>query len=74
MAAKIEEFAATSVKPSISLGPNVLVVSTKPGNVPGQVTLQKISLKNDIFFLVMSGRHPDFLSRTGVKAGPLDVC
>jgi len=66
-----------SINASISLGTSVLVVSTKPGNIPGQATLQKKkkkSLKSYIFFLAMTGRHPELLSRGGVKTGPLALC
>lgn len=51
-----------SVKASLSLGISVLVVSTKPGNAPRQAILKKKD-----FFLVMVGRHPEFLSRSGLK-------
>lgn len=58
-----------SVKASLSLGISVLVVSTKPGNTPRQAILKKKD-----FFLVMVGRHPEFLSRSGLKASPLALC
>lgn len=58
-----------SVKASLSLGISVLVVSTKPGNAPRQAILKKKD-----FFLVMVGRHPEFLSRSGLKASPLALC
>lgn len=63
-----------SVKASICLGTSVVVVSTKTGIIPGQVILQRNIIKNDIFSLVVVGRHPEFLSRSRVKAGPLALC